>query len=222
MMTRSQTRIAQLENQVESMKQGMYFLEEHFEAQNAKLDKHFKDKYHEFLEKLSSNNKKLQARIAELEKENEKLKKGVWSVLVEDDNVNSNTFVFKTEAEAVKWREATFKVKEAIVNVYHVIFIPFRTFEESMDEFAEPYARELWHDNENEDYECEECGVQVIAADIPENECREIAYGCLSMAFCKPCYERSWAEHPENPANKDSDSNDDDEDTDEDTDDEDE
>ena len=77
-------------------------------------------------------------------------------------------------------------------------------------------------ESENEDYECEECGVQVIAADIPENECWSIAYGCLSLAFCKPCYERSWAEHPENPANKDSDSNDDDEDTDEDTDDEDE
>ena len=129
---------------------------------------------------------------------------GVWSVLVENDNYSSDTFVFKTEAEAVKWREATFKVKEANVNVYHVIFIPFRTFEESMDTFAESYARE-------EDYECEECGVQVIAADIPENECRSIAYGCLSMAFCKPCYERSWAEHPENPANEDSDSNDEDE-----------
>ena len=56
------------------------------------------------------------------------------------------------------------------------------------------------YDETDEDYECEECGVQVIAADIPENECREIAYGCLSMAFCKPCYERSWAEHPDNPA----------------------
>ena len=180
MMTRSQTRIAELEEEKEF----------------------YKDLHEGFAYKLFLKEKELQARVVELEKENKKLKKGVWSVLVEDDNVNSNTFVFKTEAEAVKWREATFKVKEAIVNVYHVIFIPFRTFEESMDEFAEPYARELWHDNENEDYECEECGVSVIAADIPENECREIAYGCLSMAFCKPCYERSWAEHPENPTNE--------------------
>ena len=76
---------------------------------------------------------------------------------------------------------------------------PFKRDEESSDE------------DMDEDYECEECGVQVIAADIPENECRSIAYGCLSMAFCKPCYERSWAEHPENPANEDSDSNDEDE-----------
>ena len=88
MVTRSQIRIVQLENQVESMKQGMYFLEEHFEAQNAELDKHFKDKYHEFLEKLSSNNKKLQARIAELEKENEKLSRkysDLWHYGCNDD-----------------------------------------------------------------------------------------------------------------------------------------
>ena len=61
---------------------------------------------------------------------------------------------------------------------------------------------------ENEDYECEECGVQVNADDIPENESWGLAYGCLSMNFCKPCYERSWAEHPDNPANQDSQSED--------------
>ena len=65
-----------------------------------------------------------------------------------------------------------------------------------------------------EDYECEECGVQVIAADIPENECRSIAYGCISIAFCKPCYECNWAEHPENPANESKDDSDDDDESD--------
>ena len=42
-----------------------------------------------------------------------------------------------------------------------------------------------------------------------------MSVNCLWMPqyglFCKPCYERSWAEHPENPANKNSDSNDEDE-----------
>ena len=38
------------------------------------------------------------------------------------------------------------------------------------------------------------------------------------MAFCKPCYERSWAKHPENPANKDSDKGSEDESEDEDED----
>ena len=60
-------------------------------------------------------------------------------------------------------------------------------------------------EEDNENYECEECGIKVIAADIPEDESWCIAYGSLSMAFCKPCYERSWAEHPENPANEESD-----------------
>ena len=83
------------------------------------------------------------------EKRDARLAKGVWSVLVEDDNIGSDTFVFKTEAEAHKWREATFKVKKANVNVYHVIFIPFRTFEESMDKFLLEldYAREESDDN---------------------------------------------------------------------------
>ena len=62
-------------------------------------------------------------------------------------------------------------------------------------------AKEKESESEDEDYECEECGIRVIAAEIPEDESWCIAYGCLSMAFCKPCYERSWAEHPENPAN---------------------
>ena len=82
-----------------------------------------------------------------------------------------------------------------------------------MDVWSDVYEENRDHfefnedsEDEDEDYKCEECGVQVIAADIPENECRSIAYGSLSMAFCKPCYECNWAEHPENPANKDSDS----------------
>jgi hypothetical protein len=93
------------------------------------------------------NGDALYARIAELEKENEKLKEeneelkleGVWSVLVEDDTgVGSDTFVFKTFEEADKWHEYTYNnTKRGNVNVYHVIFIPFRTFEESNDKFAE-------------------------------------------------------------------------------------
>ena len=85
--------------------------------------------------------------------------------------------------------------------------------DEEPDEVDENEARQDSDSDEDtdEDYECEECGVQVIAADIPENECRSIAYGSLSMAFCKPCYERSWAEHPENPANASKDESDDDE-----------
>ena len=73
---------------------------------------------------------------------NEEKVTGVWSVLVEDDNIGSDTFVFKTEAEARKWREATFEVKKASVNVYHVYYIPFRTFEESKKKFECNYARE--------------------------------------------------------------------------------
>ena len=71
-------------------------------------------------------------------KENEM---GVWSVLVEYYD-GSDTFVFKTKAEAVKWAESALEVKSADISVYHVHFIPFRTFKESMDKFAESYARE--------------------------------------------------------------------------------
>ena len=42
------------------------------------------------------------------------------------------TYVFKTEAEAVKWREAAAKCEFGLLVVYPVIFVPFRTFEESM------------------------------------------------------------------------------------------
>eukprot|EP00964_Phaeocystis_antarctica_P080833 scaffold50495_cov64-Phaeocystis_antarctica.AAC.5 len=140
MMTRSQTRIAQLENQVESMTKGMV------------------DGMYQFYLK----EKELQARIAELEKENEKLKEemGVWSVLVEDDTgVGSDTFVFKTFEEADKWHEYTYnEVKKGNVNVSNVIFIPFRTFEESKDKFAElDYALE---DDEHpgEDEGAYDCG----------------------------------------------------------------
>jgi len=112
------------------------------------------------------NGDALYARIAELEKENEKLKEeneelklyGVWSVLVEDDNVGSDTFVFKTFEEADKWHEYTYnKTKKANVNVYHVTYIPFRTFEESNDKFAEcNYAiEEGGHHGEDESvYDC--------------------------------------------------------------------
>ena len=183
MMTRSQTRIAQLENQVESMTKGMVA----------------------GLYQLMREEKELQARIAELEKENEKLSgkySDLWHYGCNDDL--SEVHIVEMLLEKGE--------KERVMDVWSDVY------EENRDHFEFNEDSE----DEDEDYKCEECGVQVIAADIPENECRSIAYGSLSMAFCKPCYERSWAEHPENPANKDSDSNDDDEDTDEDTDDEDE
>ena len=143
------------------------------------------------------------------EKREARLMKGVWSVLVEEGEDLSDTYVFKTEAEAHKWREAAVKCAER-EDVYHVIYIPFRTFEESMEKFCASHDKETDGEEEedNENYECEECGIEVIAADIPEDESWCLAYGCLSMAFCKPCYERSWAEHPDNPANQDSQSED--------------
>jgi len=74
------------------------------------------------------------------EKREARLMKGVWSVLVEQGD-NSDTYIFKTEAEARKWREATFKCegREELTELYvfHVIFIPFRTYEESMEKFRE-------------------------------------------------------------------------------------
>ena len=81
MMTRSQTRIAELENQVESMTQvmvdGMY----HFDAQIAELQEHFKDsktitkKLQAYIVELKKENEKLEKENEKLEKENEKLKK---------------------------------------------------------------------------------------------------------------------------------------------------
>ena len=45
----------------------------------------------------------------------------------------------------------------------------------------------------NDNYECEDCGVLV------KGEHWGLSYGALSMSFCKDCYERNWAEHPDNP-----------------------
>ena len=114
-------------------------------------------------------------RMAELEHENNARLMGVWSVLVEDDNVGSDTFVFKTEAEAVKWRD---EVKEANVNVYHVIFIPFRTFEESMDKFAESYARE---ESNDEDETCclTECACEMCkCCETKRSHYKEVCGDC--------------------------------------------
>ena len=62
---------------------------------------------------------------------------GVWSVRVQLDDGDGGrmrvfkTYVFKTEAEADKWREAAAKCEFGLLVVYPVIFVPFRTFEES-------------------------------------------------------------------------------------------
>ena len=153
---------------------------------------------------------KRKARLAKeklKKKEGGEVREGVWSVLVEyDGGVGSDTYVFKTKAEADKWHEAAVKCRER-EDVYHVTFIPFRTFEESMEKFCASHDRDTDDEGEGEegeDYECEECGTEVVAADIPEDESWCLAYGSLSMAFCKACYERSWAEHPDNPVNKES------------------
>ena len=51
-------------------------------------------------------------------------------------------------------------------------------------------------------YTCKGCGVQVIIDhNFLEKEGRSIGLECLWTGCCKPCYERSWAEHPDNPAN---------------------
>ena len=138
-------------------------------------------------------------RIAELEKENEKLKEEK-SVLMA---VAAGNYKRGDEFKAICREYFTAEYIDSCVRAMDAALVS-EYFRDTEDEDSED-------EDENEDYECEECGVQVIAADIPENECRSIAYGSLSMAFCKPCYERSWAEHPENPANASKDESDDDE-----------
>ena len=37
----------------------------------------------------------------------------------------------------------------------------------------------------------------MIYAEIPDDEDWSLSYGCMDMAFCKDCYERNKAEHPD-------------------------
>ena len=67
------------------------------------------------------------------EKREARLMKGVWSVLVEQGD-NSKTYIFKTEAEAHKyrykresWLRSWCEERELpVLYVFHVIFIPSR------------------------------------------------------------------------------------------------
>ena len=97
---------------------------------------------------------KRKARLAKeklKKKEGGEVREGVWSVLVEyDDGVGSDTYVFKTKAEADKWHEAAVKCRER-EDVYHVTFIPFRTFEESMEKFCASHDRDTDDDSDDDE-----------------------------------------------------------------------
>jgi hypothetical protein len=128
-----------------------------------------------------------------VEVENTSAREGVWSVLVEYPcagvpcDVGSDTYVFKTEAEADKWREAALECAEQEV-VYHVIFIPFRTFEESMEKFCADHDRESddenydWMPDSEESEECVRCE-KTFRYYLHDATCDD----CSSYFVCKDC-----------------------------------
>ena len=58
-----------------------------------------------------------------------------------------------------------------------------------------PEIEDVVEDDDN--YECEECGEMVIYKNIPQDECWCISYGCMDMSFCKECYKNNVVEEKE-------------------------